>query len=270
MTTAAAPRTPGVDPVDERLPAGPTLALALQHLLAAYASLVVTPLILAGAMGLDAETLTLLISASLVTSGLCTLLQCLGAGASIGIRLPVIQGTTIAAVPALVLIGTTAGLNAMFGATLVAGFAALLLAGGWSQVLRLFPPVVTGTVISAIGLSLIPVAVMWMSGGAGIGAQDVATTDLLLSFLSLGVVIATMRFGRDLLLRGAAQALPPYTAGALVAWGARLRSGPRAEDNVGLCWDADDAAAAADLAAWLKAWREDPRLPSRARGQGAG
>ena len=203
MTTAAAHRTPGVDPVDERLPAGPTLALALQHLLAAYASLVVTPLILAGAMGLDAETLTLLISASLVTSGLCTLLQCLGAGASIGIRLPVIQGTTIAAVPALVLIGTTSGLNAMFGATLVAGFTALLLAGGWSQVLRLFPPVVTGTVISAIGLSLIPVAVMWMSGGAGMGAQDVATTDLLLSFLSLGVVIVTMRFGRDLLARAA-------------------------------------------------------------------
>ena len=78
------------------------------------------------------------------------------------------------------------------------------------------------------------------------------------------------RFGRDLLLRGAAQALPPYTAGALVAWGARLRSATRAEDNVGLCWDADDAAAAADLAAWLKAWREDPLLPSRARGQGAG
>jgi NCS2 family nucleobase:cation symporter-2 len=192
-----------IHPVDERLPAGPTLALALQHLLAAYASLVVTPLILAGAMGLDAETLTLLISACLVTSGLCTLLQCLGAGSAVGIRLPVIQGTTIAAVPALVLIGTTSGLNAMFGATIVAGAAALLLAGGWSRVLRLFPPVVTGTVIAAIGLSLLPVAVMWMSGGAGMGAQPVATSDLILSFLSLAVVVATMRFAHDLLARAA-------------------------------------------------------------------
>ena len=223
MTTTQSPdrsreKTPqaGPSPVDERLPPGPTLALALQHLLAAYASLVVTPLILAGAMDLDAGTLTTLISAALVTSGLCTLLQCIGAGRHVGIRLPVIQGTTIAAVPALILIGTTHGLNAMFGATLVAGFAAFLAAGPWSRILVLFPPVVTGTVIAAIGLSLIPVAVMWMSGGAGMGAQDVTQTDFALGLASLAVVITVMRLGRGIVARSAI--LVGLVVGTLLAW----------------------------------------------------
>ncbi|MEL6870400.1 MAG: nucleobase:cation symporter-2 family protein [Pseudomonadota bacterium] len=185
------------------LPAGPTAALALQHLLAAYASLVVTPLVMAGALGLSDATLTTLISAALVTSGVCTLIQCLGIGKHIGIRLPVVQGTTIAAVPALILIGGTHGLNAVFGATLVAGLAAFLLAGLWSRVLRLFPPVVTGTVITAIGISLLPVAIMWMGGGSAPGAQPVAGIDMALAFSALGIVLAIMRFGHHLLARAA-------------------------------------------------------------------
>lgn len=190
-------------PVDEVLPVGPTIALSLQHLLSAYASLVVTPLVLAGALSLPADTLTTLIGAALVTSGICTLIQCLGVGEHIGIRLPVVQGTTIAAVPALILIGSVHGLNAVFGATLIAGLAAFLSAGLWSRVLVLFPPVVTGTVITAIGLSLLPVAIMWMSGGTAPGAQPVAGTDMLLGFASLTVVLVVMRFGHNLLARSA-------------------------------------------------------------------
>ena len=115
--------------MDEVLPPGTTVALGVQHLLAAYASLVVTPLVLASALDLDAATLTLLIGCALVTSGICTMLQCIGAGPYVGIRLPVIQGTTIVAVPALILIGSVYGLNAMFGATILAGVAAFLGAG---------------------------------------------------------------------------------------------------------------------------------------------
>lgn len=189
--------------MDEILPVGPTIALSLQHLLAAYASLVVTPLVLAGALGLSADALTTLISAALVTSGLCTLLQCLGIGQGIGIRLPVVQGTTIAAIPALILIGATHGLSAIFGATLVAGVAAFLAAGLWSRVLVLFPPVVTGTVITAIGIALLPVAIMWMSGASAPGASPVAPIDMLLGFVALGIVLAAMRFGGKLIARSA-------------------------------------------------------------------
>ncbi len=188
--------------VNEVLPAATTITLATQHLLAAYASLVVTPLILAGALDLSNETLTFLIGCALVTSGACTLIQCVGVGPHIGIRLPVIQGTTIVAVPALILIGSVHGLNAMFGATLVAGLAAFLAAGLWSRILVLFPPVVTGTVIASIGISLLPVAVMWISGGTP-GSTPVTSIDLILGFFSLAVVIVSMRFGHEILARSA-------------------------------------------------------------------
>lgn len=191
------------DALNERLSAGRTLTLSSQHLLAAYASLVVTPLIVAGALGWSAEQLTYLISACLLASGVCTLIQCIGVGKHIGIRYPVVQGTTIAVVPALIAIGTTSSLQAMFGATIVAGIMAFLLAGPWSRMLRFFPPVVVGTVITAIGISLFPVAVMWMSGGGGFGAQAVSTTDMILGFVSLIVVVLVMRFGRGLLARSA-------------------------------------------------------------------
>ena len=185
------------------LPPARTTTLAFQHLLAAYASLVVTPLIVAGALGWGADQMTYLISACLLASGVCTLIQCVGLGQSIGIRYPVVQGTTIAVVPVLIAIGTTSSLPAMFGATIMAGIMAFFLAGPWSRMLRFFPPIVVGTVITAIGLSLFPVAVMWMSGGGGFGAQSVATIDMLLGFFSLLVVIGVMRFGRGLIARSA-------------------------------------------------------------------
>ncbi|MEM7097849.1 MAG: nucleobase:cation symporter-2 family protein [Pseudomonadota bacterium] len=192
-----------VNEVDEVLPPSRTVTLGFQHLLAAYASLVVTPLIVAGAVGWSGEQITYLISACLLASGVCTLVQCIGLGQSIGIRFPVVQGTTIAVVPVLIAIGTTSNLQAMFGATIVAGIMAFVLAGPWSRILRFFPPIVVGTVITAIGLSLFPVAVMWMSGGAGFGAQDVSVSDMGLAFFSLFVVIGVMRFGRGLLARSA-------------------------------------------------------------------
>ncbi len=181
-------------PVDQVLPPRQTLALALQHLLAAYASLVVTPLVLAGALGWKPDDLIFMLSACLITSGICTLVQCIGLrGGTIGIRLPVVQGTTIAAIPALIMIGSSEGFTAMFGATIAAGAFTFLIAPWWSQMLRFFPPVVTGTVITIIGLALFPVAIMWMGGGKGFGPQEVAMTDLGLSLFTLFLVLAIMK-----------------------------------------------------------------------------
>jgi len=190
--------------INARLPISANATLAIQHLLAAYASLVVTPIIVAGALGWSNAQLTLLLSACLVTSGICTLLQCIGFGRGwIGIRLPVIQGTTIAAVPALILIASTEGLPAVFGATMVAGVFTFAVAKRWSLLLKYFPPVVTGTVIAAIGISLLPVAIMWMSGGAGFGPQSVSTLDMVLGFGSLATVLLIMRFARGIVARSA-------------------------------------------------------------------
>ena len=192
-------------PIDERLPVANTLALASQHLLAAYASLIVTPLVVAGALGWTTYELTYLISAALVTSGLCTILQCVGFGgrsgegqAFIGIRLPVVQGTTIAAIPALILIGGSSGMQAVFGATIAAGALAFVLAKRWSLMMRFFPPVVVGTVITAIGISLLPVAVMWLGGGSTMEAHSVAPVHMLLGFFTLAIVLLAQRFGQGL------------------------------------------------------------------------
>lgn len=188
--------------VDQMLPAKESVVLALQHMLTAYASMVVTPLVLAGALGWSTADLTFMLSACLISSGLCTMIQCIGFGKDrIGIRLPVVQGTTIAAIPALIMIGGTDGMTAMFGATIAAGAFTFFIAPWWSRMLRFFPPVVTGTVICVIGLSLFPVAVMWIGNGSGFGPQSVAMTDIALAMFTLALILVLMKFNCGFLSR---------------------------------------------------------------------
>ncbi len=154
-----------VHAVDEWLPLRWGIPLGFQQLLAAYASIIIAPLVLASALNWPQEQTTYLLAMGLLGSGIATLIQCLGIrGLPIGTRLPVVQGTTVAVIPPLIAIGANGDLTAMFGGTIVAGATCLLLAGHWSRLLRFFPPLVTGTVITVIGVSLLPVAVMWLSG----------------------------------------------------------------------------------------------------------
>jgi xanthine/uracil permease len=191
-----------VHAVDEWLPLRWSLPLGFQQLLAAYASIIIAPLVLASALGWPQEQTTYLLAAGLLGSGVATLIQCLGLpGLPIGTRLPVVQGTTVAVIPPLMAIGADGDLTAMFGGTIVAGAVCLLLAGFWSRLLRFFPPLVTGTVITVIGVSLMPVAVMWLSGGRGFGAQDTSTVELGLGLGTLLLVLLVMRFGSDFLSR---------------------------------------------------------------------
>jgi xanthine permease len=193
-----------IHPVDEWLPLRWGLPLGFQQLLAAYASIIIAPLVLASALGWPQEQTTYLLAAGLLGSGIATLIQCLGLpGLPVGTRLPVVQGTTVAVIPPLIAIGANGDLTSMFGGTIVAGAVCLFLAGYWSRLLRFFPPLVTGTVITVIGVSLMPVAVMWLSGGRGFGAQDTSTIELGLGLGTLLLVLLIMRYGHDLLARTA-------------------------------------------------------------------
>jgi uric acid transporter len=143
----------------------------LQHVMSMYAGVVAVPLIVGGALGLPFRELSYLITAALLISGLATLLQTLGIW-RIGARLPIVQGTSFAAVASMLAIGEDAGggeagLRRIFGAVVVAGIIGFLLAPVFNQLLHFFPPVVTGSVITVIGISLLPVAVRWAGGGAG-------------------------------------------------------------------------------------------------------
>jgi xanthine/uracil permease len=164
MSRAANETPRPAHPVDEVLPTGRLAVLGFQHVLAMYAGAVAVPLILANAIGLSEEQLVYLINADLFTCGVATLIQTVGIW-KVGFRLPIIQGVTFAAVTPMILIGQAAGLTAIYGSVIVARIITFLLSPYFSRLLRFFPPVVTGSIITIIGVSLLPVAVTWAGGG---------------------------------------------------------------------------------------------------------
>ncbi|MFH9675039.1 nucleobase:cation symporter-2 family protein [Streptomyces sp. NPDC017405] len=192
--------TADVHPVDAIPPVRQLAAFGLQHVLAMYAGAVAVPLIVGGAMKLSPADLAYLITADLLVCGIATLVQCVGFR-HFGVRLPVMQGCTFAAVSPMVLIGTTqGGLPAIYGSVIVAGLAIMLLAPVFGRLLRFFPPLVTGTVILIIGVSLLPVAGNWAAGGAG--AKDFGEPrNLALAGFVLAVVLGVQRFAPAFLSR---------------------------------------------------------------------
>ncbi len=160
--------TADVHPVDERLPAGKLTALGLQHVLVMYAGAVAVPLIVGRALKLSPEQVALLISADLFCCGVVTLIQSLGATQWFGIRLPVMMGVTFASVAPMVAMANTnpgiAGAGLIFGSIIGAGIISILIAPVVSRMLRFFPPVVTGTIIAVIGISLMRVGINWIFG----------------------------------------------------------------------------------------------------------
>lgn len=139
-----------------------------QHVLVMYAGAVAVPLILGAALKLPKDQVAFLINADLFACGIATLIQCIGF-ANVGIRLPVMMGVTFTAIGPLIAIGTDpqAGLLQIFGATIAAGIFGFLVAPFIGKIIRFFPPVVTGTEILAVGLSLMVVAASWSAGGYG-------------------------------------------------------------------------------------------------------
>ncbi|MEH3144836.1 MAG: nucleobase:cation symporter-2 family protein [Methylobacterium frigidaeris] len=157
---------PHTDPVEERLPLGRLIPLALQHVLVMYAGAVAVPLIVGRALGLSPGDIAFLISADLFACGIATLVQCAGPP-GIGIRLPVMMGVTFAAVGPMLAMAATpeVGLLGIYGSVIAAGLFGLAVAPHVSRLLPLFPPVVTGTIILVIGISLMRVGINWAGGG---------------------------------------------------------------------------------------------------------
>jgi uric acid transporter len=162
MTTtekADKPDKPAVHPVDEVLPAPRLVVLGLQHLFIMYAGAVAVPLIVGPAVGLDESDIAILVSADLLVSGIASIIQSVGISKIMGVRLPVVAGATFTVLNPMIIIanqyGGRDGLPYVYGALIISGIFGLLIAKPFSMVLRFFPPLVTGTVIMMIGLSLI-------------------------------------------------------------------------------------------------------------------
>ncbi|HEY9395069.1 MAG TPA: nucleobase:cation symporter-2 family protein, partial [Nocardioides sp.] len=179
-------------PEDERHPPGQLLAYGTQHILTMYGGVIAPPLIVGGAAGLSGTDLALLVTAGLFVSGFATLLQTLGLG-PFGSRLPIVQGISFASVSTMVTIASEDGLRPVFGAIIVAGLIGLVLSSFFAQLVRLFPAVVTGTIITVIGLSLMPVAFRWAMGNDAEAPDYGSMTNIAYAGLTLLIILVISR-----------------------------------------------------------------------------
>ncbi|MFJ7958849.1 nucleobase:cation symporter-2 family protein [Streptomyces sp. NPDC096319] len=223
-----APLAPGrrsrttTHPVDEVLPL-PALSLyGIQHVLAFYAGAVLVPVILGSSLGLTRQELVYLINADLVTAGIATIVQAWGFW-RIGARLPLVQGATFTAVPPMIAIGQgagggTAGLLVVYGAVIAGGLAAFLFAPFAGKLTGYFPPIVTGTLLTVIGIVLIPVALQDVGGGSALlgGPRYGDPAHLAYAGGTLAFILLVVRFGGPF-LRSVAVLLG-LVGGTAVAW----------------------------------------------------
>ena len=203
---ATAPRS-AVHPVDEMLPVPKLAALGFQHVMVMYAGAVAIPLIVGRALNLSPEQVSMLISADLFCCGIATLIQSLGVTQWVGIRLPVMMGVTFASVaPMIAVAGSHPGVQGaqlIFGSIIGAGVVSIFLAPVISRLLRFFPPVVTGTIIALIGISLMRVGINWIFGNpVGPTAPMMVSTEHKTWLSSVATMPGAPVVPVDLALRG--------------------------------------------------------------------
>lgn len=187
-------------PEDTKPPVLQMFGYGMQHILSMFGGVIAVPIIVGGAAGLSGSDQALLISCALFVSGLATVLQTIGVP-FFGSQLPLVQGISFAAVSTMltIIVGAEdgeAGLRTVLGSVVVAALIGLAIAPFFSKVVRFFPPIVTGSIITVIGLSLMPVAARWITGQATVGGQpnpdylDVGNIGLAM-FTLLAVLILT-------------------------------------------------------------------------------
>jgi uric acid transporter len=219
-TAGAATRTRAKHPVDEVLPPSKLAIYGFQHVLAFYAGAVIVPILLASAIGLSDRQLIHLINADLFTCGIASIIQSVGFW-KVGVRLPLLQGVTFTAVSPMIAIGLAAGsgtegLLTIYGAVIVAGLFTLLIAPYFSRLIRYFPPVVTGSVITIIGIALLPVAAADAAGGAGPTLDPASGKNLAYALGTLALIVVIQRVFKGFMATVAV--LLGLVVGTLVAW----------------------------------------------------
>ncbi|WP_029332365.1 nucleobase:cation symporter-2 family protein [Exiguobacterium oxidotolerans] len=189
--------------------------LGLQHVLAMYTGAAIVPLIVGSAIGLSGEGLAYLVAIDLFMCGIATLLQVFVTKYT-GVGLPVVLGCTFTAVRPMIAIGSLQGITAIYGALIASGIIILLISGLFSRIAILFPPVVLGSVVTIIGISLIPAAINDIGGGQGV--QDFGDFRYLgLAGLTIALILILNRYGT--VFSKAAAVLIAVLIGTLVAFG---------------------------------------------------
>ncbi len=176
---------------------GQAFPMAMQHVLAMLVGNITPPMLIASTLGLSVEEKILLTQAAMTIGGLTTLLQ-LYPLLGFGMGLPNVMGVAFSYMPILTTIGVQYGIAAIFGSQLIAGLCSIFLGMFIGKLRRFFPPIVSGTVVLSIGLSLYKTAITYMGGGSA--TQSVGTFGspefLFLALLTLAVTLACNMYGK--------------------------------------------------------------------------
>ncbi|MDV8149999.1 nucleobase:cation symporter-2 family protein [Arthrobacter sp. B10-11] len=199
--SAATGRKQSDRPEDQRLPLGSTFAYGFQHVLTMYGGIIAPPLIIGAAAGMSSQDIGLLIAACLFVGGLATILQTIGIP-FFGSKLPLVQGVSFAGVSTMVaIVHGGGGIQAVFGSVIAASLIGLLITPLFSKIIRFFPPVVTGTVITTIGLTLMPVAANWAMGGNSKAPNYGSMANIGLAAATMAIVLLLSKVGNAAISR---------------------------------------------------------------------
>ncbi|MDK0773490.1 nucleobase:cation symporter-2 family protein [Clostridium perfringens] len=183
--------------VDDDLDLPKKVLFGLQHIFAAFGGIIVVPLVIATSLGFDSKVTTALISASILGSGLATIIQAKGIF-KVGARVACIMGTDFTFVSPAISVGSVLGLPGIIGATILGSLFEVILSFFIKPLMKFFPPLVTGTVVALIGLTLLPVSIDWAAGGAG-SANYASLENLAVAMFVLIITLLLNNYGKGMI-----------------------------------------------------------------------
>lgn len=185
-------------PVPEKISTSQNFIMGLQHVLTMCPGSIAVPLIMSGPLGLDDTTTAYLVAANLFTSAIAILIQVYGLGKHIGSRLPIVLGSAFAPLGAMIIIGQEYGLPTVFGAIIASGIIMFGVSFFMKSILKFFPPVVIGSFVTLIGVTLAPTAFADLAGGTG-AANFGSVQNVLLGTVVLLIIVLLNRFGSGMI-----------------------------------------------------------------------
>lgn len=183
--------------VDDDLDLPKKILFGLQHIFAAFGGIIVVPLVIATSLGFNSKVTTALISASILGSGLATIIQAKGVG-KVGARVACIMGTDFTFVSPAISVGSVLGLPGIIGATILGSLFEVILSFFIKPLMKFFPPLVTGTVVALIGLTLLPLSIDWAAGGAG-SANYASLENLAVAMFVLVITLLLNNYGKGMI-----------------------------------------------------------------------
>lgn len=173
---------------EDKPPLAMSIILAIQHILAAFSGIIAVPLVVCSAIGLSVEETTFMVSATIFASGITTILQSRGLG-PIGSRVSGMMGTDFTFANPSISVGAKFGVAGIVGATISGALIEIILSRFIKPLMKFFPPLISGVVVSLIGITLLPVSIDWAAGGVGApnygSLQNLSVAFIIMTFTLL-------------------------------------------------------------------------------------